>query len=149
MRWIAPRNRHLTLHFLGAVGHHDLCRLEALLPEWVGATGGLVLSLERPLYLPNRRQPRVLALGAAPRAPLLELHERLGGMLRRLGLPTEARRFRPHLSLARVPPGLRPPLLPDLAAAIHWPVREVLLYQSRTLPGGAEYEIRLRAPLRG
>lgn len=122
----APERLHLTLHFLGRVPRHDLPALRAA------------------LCLPFT--PFELRLGACTRWPsgvvvaeplssppaLLALHAALAQTLAALGLPTEARAFRPHVTLARrhAEPRLDGPAA---AAPLRWRVRRYVLVES--LPG--------------
>jgi 2'-5' RNA ligase len=60
-------------------------------------------------------------------AALEILHARLAETLRALGLPVEARPFRPHLTLARKAAGA---VAPAAAPDIRWPVAGYSLVQS-------------------
>ena len=113
---------HVTLHFIGSVPaarvdeigaalqvpvHRFELRLE-LAEVWHGA-----LAVLRPRQVPDR---------------LLQLHADLAAALRPLGLPVEARAFRPHVTLARRGGPARP--LPP-AEPIRWRLTGYALVQSR------------------
>ena len=125
---------HLTLHFIGAVP-------AAHVPE-IGA--GLQVPI-RPCELrPTQAAiwPRGIAVLQATQIPdgLAQLHADLARALRALGLPVEARRFRPHLTLARRAAGAVPPAVaPDL----RWRVDAYALVES-VLGHGGGYTIRQR-----
>ena len=125
---------HLTLHFIGAVP-------AARLPE-IGA--GLQVPV-RPCELHLTQAaiwPRGIAVLQATDLPdeLAQLHAQLAAALRTLGLPVEARRFRPHLTLARRAAAAVPPAAaPDL----RWRVDGYVLVESRLGHGGG-YTIRQR-----
>jgi RNA 2',3'-cyclic 3'-phosphodiesterase len=120
-RPVATPQLHLTLHFLGNVARTKLPALRAALRLPMQAfelrfstcerwPGGLLVT--RPDVVPQ-------ALSA--------LHARLGDGLRGLGLPTELRAFRPHVTLARRHTGaLPPPAEPPL----RWRVRQFVLVES-------------------
>ena len=126
-RPVAPEQLHLTLHFLGNVPRQQVPELRSVLRVpfrpfelrfshcelW---RGGLL----------------VVSPDAVP-AALAELHVALGEALRRLGLRTEARAFRPHITLARRHGG---PLPPPAVAALPWGVRGYALVESRAGHGG-------------
>ncbi len=126
-RSVAPEQLHLTLHFLGQVPSPQVAELRSALrvpfrafelgfshcERWPG--GVLVVSPD-----------------AVP-AALADLHAALGEVLRRLGLPTEARAFRPHITLARRHTG---PLPSAAAATLRWDVRGYVLVESGTRAGG-------------
>lgn len=149
LRPIRPESLHLTLSFLG--------HLEAALVERAGdiveglraETGPVPLLLEpAPLGLPRRR-PRVIAFGVdAPAA--VELRAKLASRLAEAGVAEpDSRRFRPHLSVARVRGSPRGagrgrrladglPPLPEGAGHTFGAVR-VALYRSQLGSQGASY----------
>jgi 2'-5' RNA ligase len=118
---------HLTLHFLGS-------QPRALLP-----------ALEQALAVPFTPfdlafgTPEVWSHGAAVLAPsvtpqaLLDLHAALGRALQSVGIPLEARPFRPHVTLGRRARGAMPPAAP---AQIAWPVTGYALVASQPGHGG-------------
>ena len=130
-RPVAPEQLHLTLHFLGNVPRQQVPELRSVLRVpfrpfelrfshcelWPG--GLLVVSPD-----------------AVPEA-LADLHAALREALRGLGLRTEARAFRPHITLARRHAGpLPPPAAAAAAAALRWEVRGYALVESRAREGG-------------
>lgn len=123
VRWQHRDDLHLTLHFLGAV---EVPRVAALreLGDRLRAPGfELVLD-------DIGHWPRPQVLWAAPsRVPerLLTLHAVLGEALSALGFSPEARRYRPHVTLARKVPAL-PPVRP--LPPLTWQVRELALVES-------------------
>jgi 2'-5' RNA ligase len=134
VRLVAPDKLHLTLHFLGDVA-------TARLPELIAAVDGPAPAFTLRLDAAEvwRQGVAVLVPGTPP-AALGDLHERLGATLQRLALPVEARRFRPHLTLAREARGATPPASPE---PIDWPASAVRLVQSV----GGRYEALAQWPL--
>ena len=112
---------HLTLHFLGDVPGQ---RLPALAGGLDVPSAPFELLLDRAAVWPNG--VAVLLPAAVPPA-LRELHDRLGDALRRLGLPFDARPFRPHVTLARRAAGAA---LPAHEAAVRWHVHGHVLVAS-------------------
>jgi len=91
----APSDWHVTLHFMGPVARHRLDELRA----------GLAVPItpfELRLGLPEL-WPHGLAVLCPETVPagLQQLHARLGQALQHLGLKTDPRPYRPHLTLAR------------------------------------------------
>ena len=123
-RWAHRADLHVTLHFLGQV---EAARIEAL--RGLGAetaAGPFTLVLDEIGYWPR---PQIVWAGPSSLPPaLIALHERLGEGLRALGLPTEERRFRPHITLARKV--RRPPETQPLQPC-PWAVKELALVESR------------------
>jgi 2'-5' RNA ligase len=103
-----PERLHVTLHFLGNVAADLLPSLRTgLLLEW----GGGDLFLDRATVWPGG-----IAVLEATQVPpaLAQLHAALGERLTDLGVATELRPYRPHVTLARKAFGAKPPQLPPL-----------------------------------
>lgn len=99
-----PRERlHLTLHFLGEVDERAAAALAAALPPLAAP---FMLQLVRPALWPQGIA--VIEPSSVPPA-LATLHAELAALLRGHGLQLEARRFRPHVTLARHAQGATPP----------------------------------------
>ena len=118
---VAPERLHLTLHFLGDVPRDRLPELRQ----------GLQVDFARfeLVFAAAALWPRgvaVLLPTAAPPA-LLALHADLKQALRSLRVPTEARTFRPHLTLARHASGSQPP---ERMLPLRWGVRGYVLVSS-------------------
>lgn len=125
-----PQRLHLTLHFLGEVATGRLQALkEGLDLEWEGCD----LRLDQAQVWPGGIA--VLEAGTVPPA-LQRLHAVLAERLRALGLPVEARRYRPHATLARKAGGARPPAAFE---PLPWPTGPHF-HLVRSLPGGRGYQ---------
>lgn len=120
-RRYAPADWHLTLHFLGAV---PAGRLDELRAGLVVPVAPFMLRFGEPALWPHGLA--VLLPSATP-SELSRLHERLGQAVRALGLATDARPYRPHLTLARRAATAEPPAQ---GAAFDWPVRGYALMES-------------------
>lgn len=126
-RPVAPEQLHLTLHFLGAVPNQQVPPLRSALRVPFRA---FELGFSRCERWPGG--VLVVPPDAVPTA-LAGLHAALGEALRRLGLPAQARAFRPHITLARRHTG---PVPPAAAAALRWLVRGYVLVESGARAGG-------------
>ena len=121
-----PQERlHLTLHFLGAVPRE---RLDALGDALALPFRAFDLVFGRPELWPHGIA--VLCPHGTPE-PLRQLHRDLAAALWRLGLPPEARPWRPHVTLARHATGALPP---PPAPPWRWPVRGYALVESESRP---------------
>lgn len=120
---------HVTLHFLGNFPR-------ARMPELVARIGVRFKSFELEFGHPELWHGgiAVLAPDAVPE-PLLALHGALGEALEQLGLPLEARPYRPHVTLAR---RAGPVLAPIQGPPITWQVNGYALMESKVVDG-AEY----------
>ena len=104
VKWVRPENIHLSLKFLGDVDEAREAELRDALKRVAGTR-----SEPRPLALqvtgfgvfPDYHRPKVLWAGVTPDAGLELLQHGVEQAFAPLGFPTEARPFRPHVTLAR------------------------------------------------
>ncbi|MHA6325521.1 RNA 2',3'-cyclic phosphodiesterase [Roseivivax sp. CAU 1753] len=140
-RAVPSENAHLTLAFLGDAE-------EALLREVADA----LETLSPPEFTFDlagiRSFGRALALQAHGGAALIDLQARVRSRLHGAGLALERRRFRPHVTFARLPERLTLEDEARLAAFLARentmalrgiPAREVVLYESILTRDGAVY----------
>jgi 2'-5' RNA ligase len=132
---------HVTLAFLGHRPEEDVERVTAVLRD-LEAWRPPELALGDGLLLPPRRA-RVLTVALADPAGVLgALQAEVSAGLAAAGLyEPEARPFRPHVTVARLRSGARPPRALDAAPeALAFTAGAVTLYRSRLGRGGAVYE---------
>jgi RNA 2',3'-cyclic 3'-phosphodiesterase len=161
LRLLDVQGLHLTLCFLGS---RPVGEIEAL-ADAVGACAqdACALSVGAPLWLPQRR-PRALAVEIHDRSgELTRVQERISRALAHVsGWEPERRRFRPHITLARVrSSGARrrgsdrsnldrsahEPALAPVTPRLAFTPREIVLYRSWLSPAGASYEALARVDL--
>ena len=149
-RWIDPENYHITLRFIGDVDNrtadevsYELDRLSYSEPflirlSHLGVFGGSM--------------PRALYAGAESSDALQRLQAAQERVLRRAGLEPEARKFVPHVSLAR----LRGASPIEVAEFIHqagqfaplsFTVGRFVLFSSKASVGGGPYLVEQSYPL--
>jgi 2'-5' RNA ligase len=98
-RWIDPDDYHVTLRFIGDIGHTTANEIAGLMarvsrkPFPVSVQG---------LQSFGGRKPRAIVACVAPSRPLIELQGELERLVRRIGLEPESRKFVPHVTLARL-----------------------------------------------
>ena len=138
-RWTTPDRWHVTLQFLGQVPAAVVGPLQDAVAPAVAAAPPTSLHLSGAGVFGSRRRPTVCWAGlAGDVVPLTALADRLGAAARAVGLRTEDRPFRAHLTLGRWRP--REPAdggLPDRLADYRgpaWPVTEVVLWRSHLGP---------------
>jgi 2'-5' RNA ligase len=145
MRVVAAENVHITLAFLGHLPLDDIEPLSALVE---GFEGWAAPELESggALWL-SPRKPHVLTVGVGDVTGALDaLHSALWDELELLEFERERRRFRPHLTVARVRHGWTPPgaALPP-TPSLELDVRGMVLMRSWLGGGPARYEALARA----
>jgi 2'-5' RNA ligase len=124
---------HLTLHFLG---NQPSASVPALADGLAVPFTPFELALGRPVLWPHGIA--VLEPHTEPE-PLLQLHAALGAALTGLGLVPEARKYRPHVTLAR---RANNALAPLQGPRIDWDVRSYALVESRPGNGGGYTVLR-------
>lgn len=99
-KWIDRENMHLTLRFIGEVPedrvadiHHGLSRIRQ--EPFDVALAGVG-------YFKQGRKPTVVWAGLDRNEALVQLHDKIEQALQREGLPSDGRRFSPHVTLARL-----------------------------------------------
>jgi 2'-5' RNA ligase len=117
----APDDWHLTLHFIGPVPRQRIDELRAALDAPVTP---FEVRFGQPELWPHGLA--VLLPMAVPEG-LQQLQVRLGRVLRRLGLRTDDRPYRPHVTLARHAAQAE---RPERFAAFGWKVRGFALVES-------------------
>ncbi len=118
LRWVASERIHLTLKFLGNVDGSRATELPAVVATAVRDQPTFDLGIGGIGIFPNARAPKVLWVGLiGDLDALARLRDRVEEAVVGAGLPAEARPFRAHLTLARVPDGVRPHEIAGAAAA--------------------------------
>ena len=149
-RWIDPENYHVTLRFIGDTDGRTAEEIAGALdrvyrPPFQITLGGLDC-------FASGRTPHSLVMRVEPTAQLTELQAEHERIMQRLGLPAEARRFVPHVTLAR----LRGTPAGEVARwlALHgdvrvpaFPVDRFVLFSSRATVGGGPYLVEEAYPL--
>ena len=99
-RWVDPENLHLTLRFIGEVEEPLVEDIVFALRAIRMAPFSLILSGVG--HFESRQKVRQLWAGVAPSPPLVDLQGRIDAAVRRAGIGIEAKRFVPHVTLARL-----------------------------------------------
>lgn len=157
--WVAPRNIHLTLKFLGEVPVAQRDTISQALSRVAEQHGELTLGTTGLGCFPNSRSPRVVWVGlGGDEDALHHLQDSVEGAIAQLGYPTENRPFSPHLTLgrvrrdaARVDAQYLGSIVGEAAhpRAATWSVTELILFRSELKSSGVDYTKLHSAPLRG
>lgn len=149
-RPVPPENLHLTLVFLDEQSLETLEEIHETLESLRAPAFALTLAGL------DGYGSQSLAINADGGPALLELHKRIRSRLHGLGLQLDRRRFRPHVTLARLPAQINADQQDRLAKFLlreatlklpDIPIRSFALYSSRLRPSGAEHEELSRYPL--
>ncbi|MBU0516665.1 MAG: RNA 2',3'-cyclic phosphodiesterase [Proteobacteria bacterium] len=164
VKWVEPKNLHLTVKFLGGVEPETLDRVERAVATVTAGFSPVELRLAGAGSFPPRGRPRVIWLGVHGHLDRLAgLAAAIETALEPLGFEPEGRPFSPHLTLGRVKKtrksrsgpgtdldaGLLRGRIMDLAEAQAgiFVVRELVLFQSDLSPAGPTYTPLARFPL--
>lgn len=149
LKWVRPAGIHLTLKFLGEVADERQPELVAALGRAAAGARALTLVLSGFGVFPDFRRPRVIWVGVAPEPALELLQHHVEQQFAPLGFATEARPFRPHITLGRAGREARPRDFAGLDGELGRleftatvVVESVDLMQSTLQPDGAVYHVR-------
>ena len=154
IRWVQRANQHLTILFLGEVPDATISQVCDL----AGAAAGRVAAFDYRIrgvqcVPPGGRLRMVWAGVQDDSGGLADLHGKLDGALRGLGLHEEDRAFKPHITLARIkfapdPGAIRRRVEPlrDTHFGIQH-AEELVVYASKLTPRGPVYTPVSRAAL--
>lgn len=158
VRWEVAMPFHITLAFLGEVGHGDLNAVCLAAAEASAPFERFALNLEGIGAFPDPARPRVVwaGLGADGVEPLRALQAAVTSAIARLDYRPESRPFHPHVTLGRFGPGRHPARdFTNLVShyrtwhAGPFDVAEVVVFGSTLTRDGPVYAPLGRAPLKG
>lgn len=147
-----PENIHLSLKFLGDVEDTRADELRTALQRAAGSRPEprpLTLQITGFGVFPDYHRPHVLWAGVTPEPGLELLQHGVEQAFAPLGFPTEARAFRPHVTLARAERRAKPREFAGLEEVLSGlefdetvTVSEVHLMQSTLKPDGPVYQVK-------
>ncbi len=149
-RWIDPESYHVTLRFIGDVDNAAAADAEQALEHLIDSLAFPVRLTALGVFGGDR--PRALFAAIEPDDGLMRLQAAQERVLQRAGLAPEARRYVPHVTLAR----LRGTTAIDVArhiadAGAFMPLRftpsRFVLFSSRDSVGGGPYVVEQTYPL--
>ena len=102
VRWVIPKNIHLTLKFLGEIPDNNIPILQEQLGREAVTHGCFSLSVQKIGAFPTLRKPRVIWVGVTEPIELMSLQGCVENITRKLGYDSEDHPFSAHLTLGRV-----------------------------------------------
>ena len=155
VRWERLRHPHATLWFFGSTAEERIPELQRALAAAAAQVPVFTMKIRGVGTFGGPRHPRVVWLGLESGPGLADLFAAMVARLAPGGWEPEPRAFRPHLTLGRISAlrdarrfgetieRCREIAIPDQA------VRELVLFESRLRPGGAEHVPLGRYALKG
>lgn len=153
--WVAPKNMHLTVRFLGDTDDRLVPDLAKLLDRVAERHGRLTLTLDKLGAFPKMQRPRVFWAGFdGDLTSVGEMASQIEEGVCQLGFERERKRFRPHLTIARVRDSYGiDPLIESISTYQLQPISVLLsrlvLYKSTLTPRGPIYDVLHEAALTG
>lgn len=149
-RWVEPRNRHLTVRFIGEVEEPRFPEIDSALSAI--RSPAFSLAMNGVDCFGDRRRARVLWAGVRPCERLSALRSKTEAALARAGLEPETRKFHPHVTLARLDGAKTGRLAAYLEThgsflTEEFPVGEFALYSSHLGRNGASHVREAAYPL--
>lgn len=102
VRWVAVKNIHLTLKFLGDVSESNLPVLYEILRREAEKQAAFEIQVGGLGAFPSVNRPRVIWIGVEAPAELAALQHGIDVETARIGYAGEERDFSPHLTLGRI-----------------------------------------------
>ncbi|MCP4570511.1 MAG: RNA 2',3'-cyclic phosphodiesterase [FCB group bacterium] len=102
IRWVAAKNMHLTLKFVGETTEDMIEPIGQALTTVLDGKQSHVIKISGCGGFPNLKNPRVLWAGLDGAEPAAVMAKEIDEELRRLGFPKEKRPLSPHLTLGRI-----------------------------------------------
>jgi 2'-5' RNA ligase len=149
-RWVAPENYHITLRFIGEADRHQAADLDDALADI--DVPAFDLSFDGVGSFASRGRLRAIWAGLASSPELCHLHDKVERAVVRAGLKEEQRKFKPHVTLARLkgtPEFAASQFLEDHAGFTTrtFPVERFILFESTLGGEGAHYTPVCKYPL--
>ncbi|KFG70666.1 RNA 2',3'-cyclic phosphodiesterase [Microvirga sp. BSC39] len=149
-RWVEPENYHITLRFIGDIDERMADDVTSILGER-RQRAPLTLTIDG-LDSFGGSKPRAVFARTSGSGELNELHAEQERFLRQVGLEPEARKFTPHITLARLKQASPVDVAHYIATHGHFPkltftAHRFVLYSSRASVGGGPYVIEAAYPL--
>lgn len=147
--WQSVEQMHLTLLFLGNIEEELLLAAREAARD-ISLTA-FELNIDGLGCFGQPHAPKHLWAGVESEAPIISLHSAIKNQVERLGIQTERRAFRPHLTLARFNrhPGSIERLLTEYRETVFgsFQVDEFVLFESQQSSAGSVYTVLERYPL--
>jgi RNA 2',3'-cyclic 3'-phosphodiesterase len=149
-RWIDPENYHITLRFIGDIDYATARDVDSVLGE--GRRRDPITVTFDGLDAFGGGRPRVVLARASASNGINDLQAEQERLVRRVGIAPETRKFRPHVTLARLRDASPIDVADYFAARGHFPrmsftANRFVLFSARDSVGGGPYVVEAAYPL--
>jgi 2'-5' RNA ligase len=148
VKWVDPKNIHLTLKFLGEIDEQTKERVSTKLAEICSGRKQFNLSLSSCGAFPNTDSPRVIWAGIEQGDKEIKtIADAIEIQLESIGIPKETREFSSHITLGRTRSSKNRPELAKILSELsskplkeQFPASKITLFKSTLTPRGPIYE---------
>jgi 2'-5' RNA ligase len=154
--WVAERNLHLTLKFLGETSPGEIDGLAGFMAVAARDIPLFEFRVEGGGGFPSLAAPRILWIGISEPLELVgKLHQNMENTLSAAGFPREGRPFHPHVTVGRIKGRVAPGWGGTFASAVSGTTFGTVfaasyrIYESRLSPSGANYTVLREIPFGG
>lgn len=156
VKWVKPKNIHLTLKFLGEIEQDLVKKIQAILEQIAQKNSSFSLRLSNLGAFPKLQYARVVWFSISNDQPVLNIAKDLETELLKIDLPAESRTFSSHITLGRVRSGLNRKALVERIESLNknfsspqpeFKVLSLTLFKSTLTPQGPIYESIFNCPL--
>jgi 2'-5' RNA ligase len=145
IKWVEPKNIHLTLKFIGEVPEKKIDRILEKLEQVLADKAKFEGRVVKCGGFPNLRNPRVLWVGLEGADPAVAIAKELNHGLIPVGIKAEKRGLSPHLTLGRIKTRTDLSQLATYMENLNFDagsiiLNRVALVKSTLTPGGPIYE---------
>ena len=151
IRWVPPKNIHLTLFFVGNVFLVDIPKLTQSIKDTLNLNH-FSASIFKTGVFPSALHPKIFWLGVSCGTKKMKaLHKKVKKTAAPFKKGGQKEYFIPHITIGRAERSYRNidvlPFLEYVYSPIEFNVNSVALYESQLLTHGAEYKVLTTFPL--
>jgi 2'-5' RNA ligase len=146
IKWVQPKNIHITLKFLGDISASSIDKLDIQLRS--RKFPSIDLEISKIGAFPSIYKPKVIWVGTTTSPILIELNDHVQKVTEFINTGEETKSFNPHLTIARIKPGIRRESFESLKhllaknrnlAPLKFNINKYCLFQSKLTPNGPIY----------
>jgi len=147
IKWVDPKNFHLTIKFIGDSSKEDIQKVRETLRKAYKDLSVFQVCFTSAGVFKSIRQPRVLWIGVKENENLRVISNITEAALEKNGIPPSDRAFHPHLTFGRVKYLKNSDKLKELINKydgqdiVEQIVNKVVLFESKMTKKGVEYEV--------
>jgi 2'-5' RNA ligase len=146
IKWVKPKNMHLTLKFLGSTREDKIENISDVLINTAGNLNSFNVSVSGFGAFPSSNNPKVIWAGLKADDVLYKIQKDLDVSLESLGFAKEKQSFSPHLTIGRVRDSRAKKNLRDAFQQVRteqgcFEAENITFYKSELMPEGPVYTV--------